>query len=96
MKIDVNLPKELKSLSSIQPGTVFVHDGDVYEKSAETDPDGDIVVMKLSDGTIHRYPECMISEIDVTLVENKKDVNVPIFGGHSINLCSTEHTTSHS
>ena len=87
MKIDIQLPKEIQTLSSLSPGEIFVYDGEVYEKSAETDPDGDIIVMKLSDGTIHRYTECTVSTIDATLIETKKDINVPVFGGHSINLC---------
>lgn len=87
MNIDINIPTTVKTLSSLKPGTVFLYDGEVYEKSAEVDPDGDIIVMRLSDGTIHRYTECTVSTIDATLIETKKDKNVPVFGGPSITLC---------
>lgn len=87
MNIDINIPTTVKVLSSLKPGTVFLYNGEVYEKSAEVDPDGDIVVMRLSDGTIHRYTECTVSALDVTLIETKKNTNVPIHGGYSVNLC---------
>ena len=85
MDIDVKSLPAGKLLSEVKPGTCFMRGSDIYIKTDEIDPDGDIQVVNLKDGSLHRYPsnnEVFI--IKVRLTDDSNNISKrPIFGGMS-------------
>lgn len=54
--MDVEILEEQVLLWEISPGECFEVGGDVCLRTSEQDPDGDIQVVNLHTGDIHRYP----------------------------------------
>ena len=55
MEVDYHAIKE-KQLKELNPGETYLWGANVCEVTDQKDPDGDIQVLNLSTGEIHRYP----------------------------------------
>lgn len=87
MDIDVKSLPAGKLLSEVKPGTCFMRGSDVYIKTDEVDPDGDIQVVNLKDGSLHRYPSNNeVYIIKARLIDISSQITgTPIFGSNTYN-----------
>ena len=68
MKVEITTGQEL--LSEIKPGECFIRGEELFMKTTETDLDGDVQVVNMSNGEIHRYPpENMVEPKKMKIIE---------------------------
>lgn len=66
--MDVEIKEEQKQLRDLNPGDCFEDNGQVCLRTSEWDPDGDIQVVNLHTGVIHRYPpDTMFAPIEAVI-----------------------------
>lgn len=68
MRVEITTKQEL--LSEIRAGECFMRGEELFMKTTEADPDGDIQVVNMKSGEIHRYPpDNMVEPKNMKLTE---------------------------